>query len=229
MPVKETMLDILHLHIMEPTTVFTNLIMGGLCFVFFNRLKKEPVHYKLGSNWKFFFLFMGIASIIGALTHGLKSYFGQDDYYFVWLLMNLAGIPCSYFLLQANIELSKLNQELKKKLKLTSIVLTAILTILVIMLNNFLLVKLNAGFVIGLTLFNHFKTYRSGFIGSGFILLGFTISTSSLLVHGLKISYSEWFNYKDISHVIMSISLYIIFLGVMEKMKLAGLETEKAR
>jgi hypothetical protein len=173
---------------------------------------------------------MGIASIIGALTHGLRSYFSNEDYYFIWLIMNLAGIPCSYFLLQANIELSKLNPELKSTLSKLSILLTSILTVMVIGLNNFILVKINAGLVIGLTLYNHFKTYRKGRQGSGFILFGFAISTSSLVVHGLQISYSDWFNYKDISHIIMSISLYVIFLGVMLKMRVEEeIELKKAQ
>lgn len=216
---KETGIDLLHIHLMEPTTVITNLITGGLCLYFFKKLTQQPVQFTLGSNWKFFFLYMGISSIIGAFTHGLKSYFGNDNYYYLWLFMNLSGIPCSYFLLQANIELSKLSDSLKQLLKKLSIVLTATLTLLVIGLNDFLFIKINAGFVILLTLYNHLKRYNEGHQGNGFIFVGFFVSTLSIVVHTMKLSYSDWFNFKDISHVIMSISLYIIFLGVMLKMK----------
>lgn len=216
---KETGIDLLHIHLMEPTTVITNLITGGLCLYFFKKLTQQPVQFTLGSNWKFFFLYMGISSIIGAFTHGLKSYFGNDNYYYLWLFMNLSGIPCSYFLLQANIELSKLSDSLKQLLKKLSIVLTATLTLLVIGLNDFLFIKINAGFVILLTLYNHLKRYNEGHQGNGFIFAGFLVSTLSILVHTMKLSYSDWFNFKDISHVIMSISLYIIFIGVMLKMK----------
>jgi len=225
---KETGIDLLQIHLMEPTTVITNLITGGLCLYFFKKLTQQPVQFSLGSNWKFFFFYMGIASIIGAFTHGFKSYFGNDDYYYIWLFMNLSGIPCSYFLLQANIELSKLTDNLKQILKKLSIVLTAALTLLVIGLNDFLLIKINAGFVILLTLYNHLKRYNEGHQGSGFILAGFLLSTLSIVVHTTQFSLSDWFNFKDISHVIMSISLYIIFLGVMLKMKVHELSIKKA-
>ena len=49
---------------------------------------------------------------------------------------------------------------------------------------------------------------------ANWIALGITISFLTAVVFTLKISVSDWFNFKDIAHVIMMISVCLIFYGV---------------
>jgi hypothetical protein len=81
--------------------------------------------------------------------------------------------------------------------------------------NNFVMIKVNAGIILVFSLITHLKIYNlTKEKGSRLIVLGILISFLSIIVHSLKLSFSDWFNYKDIAHVIIVISLYVIFTGV---------------
>jgi hypothetical protein len=77
------------------------------------------------------------------------------------------------------------------------------------------MIKINAGIVLIYSFIIHFIKYNKlNERGSGFVVFGIGVSFISIITHTLKISINEWFNYKDISHVIISISLLIIYKGV---------------
>lgn len=48
------------------------------------------------------------------------------------------------------------------------------------------------------------------------IAYGILISFAPALIHGFKISFHTFFNYNDIAHIFIMLSLYIIFSGVNE-------------
>jgi hypothetical protein len=64
----------------------------------------------------------------------------------------------------------------------------------------------------------HLITYFRKQPGSGVIAGGILVSFLSILTHSIRLSFSEWFNYKDVSHVIMIISIIFIFVGAKLKM-----------
>jgi len=129
---------------------------------------------------------------------------------------NRVGI--AYFLLRSNLEFANPEKPKKQLLQLLILSVTIIFLFITIVSNNFLSVKINGGIAVIISLITHFQTYREGLPGSGYISFGFAFSLLSIIVHSTQFSISEWFNYKDISHVIMNISLYFIFLGVTRKL-----------
>lgn len=229
MQVHETNFLLLGLRIDEPITVLTNIFLSVFTFSFYYRVT-QTAHKddKLSLYWAYFFLFLGIANTIAAFTHGFKSYFEQDDYYYIWMFMNMAGIPSSYYLLLTNLEISEFSDKKRVWYYRASQIMTLALVITMFFLNNIGLVKLNAGIVILITLLVHFQTFRKGNPGSKLIFGGFAFSMLTILVHNLKLSLHDYFNYKDISHVIMNIGLYIIFLGVMQLSQSRLVPKEKA-
>jgi hypothetical protein len=217
MPIQETNLLLSGIRIDEPVTVLTNLILSVFSFYFYIHLGKlKNIGTNLSRYWRLFFLFIAIANTIAAFAHGFKSYFNSHDYYYVWMFMNMAGIPASYFLLLTNLESAQISQKTKNNLQYFAAVLTLSLVIFMYLINDISLVKVNAGLVILITLFAHLITYRKGIAGSKLILRGFIISILTLFVHTMRLSLHDYFNYKDLSHVIMNIGLYVIFLGVVE-------------
>jgi hypothetical protein len=217
MPIQETNLLISGIRIDEPVTVLTNLILSVFSFYFYARLGKLKNNgTNLSRYWRLFFLFIAIANTIAAFAHGFKSYFTQHDYYYIWMFMNMAGIPASYYLLLTNLESAAITQKTKNYLQYLAAALTLSLVIFIYLINDISLVKVNAGLVIFITLFAHLIFYRKGIPGSKLILRGFIISILTLFVHTLRLSLHDYFNYKDLSHVIMNIGLYVIFLGVVE-------------
>ncbi len=214
---KETFIDIFEFHLLEPVTVLTDILLSIFCIYFYNKLNFPGNKATLGKYWRFFFLFMGISTFIAAIAHGCKAYFSNQVFYFIWMAMNISSIPSAYYLLKATIELSEFTDQLKRRLTTISLAAMLLLTVLTVYINNFALIKVNAGIVILLALVRHYHTYKKGYQGSGYIVFGFAFSLSSIVVHTTQYSLHEWFNFKDISHVIMNISLYIIFTGVLMK------------
>lgn len=211
--------------LLEPVTVFTNIIISFFCLYFYFKLNVNSSNLKFEKYWRLFFLYFSFSSMIGAVAHGFKGYFNESVFNLVWLSMNLSSILITHYLLLSNLEIVSTSDKNKGILK-TAIGFISILFVGIIFLtNNFLSVKINAFISILFTIYVHIVIYRKGESGSGFILFGFTFSLLSVLVHSIKFSISSWFNYKDISHVIMNISLYIIFIGVSQRLSSNQLET----
>ena len=222
---KETFIDILGLHILEPVTVLTDVLLSIFCIYFYNKLNFQGNKPLLGKYWRLFFLFIGLATFIGAISHGLKSYFSLEIHSLSRMIMCISSIPASYYLLKATIELSDKN---KTKYSKISLIAMCVLTIFTMLINNFILIVINAVVVISITLIIHYRTYKKGYIGSGYIVAGFAFSLSSVIVHLGKLSINDWVTFRDISHIIMNIGLYIIFTGVLLKTKTLQAEQQKA-
>lgn len=81
--------------------------------------------------------------------------------------------------------------------------------------NNFLIVKIHAGIVLLYSFIVHLLVYkRTKEEGSKLVAIGISITFIPIIIHSLKFSIHEWFNYKDISHVIIFIALLVIYKGV---------------
>ncbi|MDP2386334.1 MAG: hypothetical protein Q8M29_08175 [Bacteroidota bacterium] len=227
--VKETWYDIAGIHIQEPVTVLTNmLIVATSVFLYYKVGVKNTEKSLLVKYWRLFFFFFGLNALIGSVAHGFKSYFSPDIFYYVWLCMNLASVPITYYLLRANIELSKFTTRNKKISEIIVLCLSIVFAVLTAITNNFAIVKINALIAILITIVSHYRAYRDRRPGSGYITFGFTFSILALVVHGAKLSLSDWFNFKDISHVIMNITLCIIYAGVLLELRfLEEAQTEK--
>jgi hypothetical protein len=108
-----------------------------------------------------------------------------------------------------------------QKLNFTKwLVLTWISALLIITLmqNNFVLIKIHAGIVLVYSLIVHLLKYKDA--GSPIIAGGIIVSFLPIAIHSLRLSLGEWFNYKDIAHLMIMASLIMIGMGVKKKLKL---------
>ncbi len=225
---KETWYDIAGIHIQEPVTVVTNMLIVGTCaFLYYKVGRKNTEKSLLVKYWRLFFFFFGLNALIGSVAHGFKSYFSPDTFYYVWLCMNLASVPITYYLLRANIELSKFTPKNKRICEIIVLCLSLIFAVLTAITNTFAMVKINALIAILVTIVSHYRAYKYRRPGSGYITFGFTFSILALVVHGAKLSFGDWFNFKDISHVMMNITLCIIYAGVLLELRVSeGIDAE---
>ena len=193
----------LGIKILEPTTAATDLLLSFFCVYFYYKLKLPTKSEPLLKFWRLFFLIFGITTFIGTMAHGLKFYMSEKLFWNVWMAMNLSSVLSSYFLLLATIEMvRKDNTVLLKKLKVLARIVTLTITIVTIVLNDFSMIKIYAGVVVILALYRNFTTFRQGIKGSGQIAFGFAFSILSILVHTTGFSLHEYFNFKDLSHII---------------------------
>lgn len=211
--------------ILEPVTAATDLLLSAFCFYFYFKLKLPTKSEHLLKFWRLFFFILGITTFIGTVAHGLRFYMNEMTFRSVWMIMNLSSIGSSFFLLLATIEkVRKEDLVLLRKLHIVAFISTLIVTSITLTFNDFSLIRTYAGAVILMALYWHYATFRQGIPGSGQIAFGLGLSMLSVLVHVLKFSISDYFNFKDLGHVIILISLSFIFMGAMNKTRIATAE-----
>ena len=210
--------------IFEPVTILTNAFITIFCFYSFFKIKK--IKNSLAKDWATFFLLIGLSSSVGSIAHGAHYQLGMPFANIVIFLMNAISLIAIYFCFKATYTYLSLNKlRPKKYVNYFVIVWIIILLILTFINNNFLLIKIHAGIVLTFSIIIHFLGYLKKHLGSGWVAFGILISFASIAVHSLKLSISDWFNYKDISHLIMLTATIYMVKGVLLKLKTLHLKT----
>lgn len=199
---------------MEPITVLTDLILTIICLYFFFRLSNKKLKVET-RFWKYFFLWISLSTLLGAIAHGLFYYIEGNIHLAVWLLMQVFSGLAVYFAENSTIRyfFSQPRQNALLKIVTTKLLIMLLATFY---FQNYSVVIINTA--IGFLTILYFKTrhFLNGNSASGFIAGGIILAIFTAVVHGLKWSLSDWFNHNDISHVIMMFSLWSIFLGVVK-------------
>jgi hypothetical protein len=197
----------------EPVTFATNTVMMLFCVLVFVNLSKYKL--ALARQWAWFFLLIGISSQCGAVAHGVQYQLGDAFIRTVVFLVNALSLIAIYFCFKAaNTYYFMAKPNSGKLVTYLVIFYIAVLLAVTFIQNNFLLIKIHAGVVLLYSFIIHLIAMSRKQAGSANIAAGIFISFLSILVHSIKLSFHEWFNYKDISHVIMIISLAVIYSGV---------------
>lgn len=198
--------------IFEPMVLLTNLIFCIFCSIFYSRLNKFKHCYS--QQMARFILALGISSIFGATGHAVQKQSGDLFFEVVLFLMNSTSILGIYFCFRAAYTYSHLNKQMSKKYKYFLILWIIVLLIACGVNGNFLLIKIHAGTALLYSLIVHYLVYRKNQDkGSERVVLGILLSFVPIIVHSIKFSLGEWFNYKDIAHTIMIVSLGVIYIG----------------
>jgi hypothetical protein len=221
-----TSVEIFGLFIEEPVTSFTDVISGMVGLVAFYRLQRLGLQDKAHILFKYYFLFMGLATVSGGvLGHAFQYIVGFNAKAIGWTLSAI-GLFClensalSYY--QRINNGSTLN-------KLRLLILLQLMTYLIFVINPdtrvFELVQINSVIgmiVISLPLFLYFYKKRNS-VGSKRVVLGMFATFIPGLVYNNQITLHPYFNYQDISHLLMAGCIYLLYRGA----KQIGLENEK--
>ena len=85
----------------------------------------------------------------------------------------------------------------------------------VVIFQSFEAVRVNSAFaLVGIVL--PIQIYGYKFLGmrrNGIIALGILSNVAPALIHAGRFSYNRWFNFNDLSHIVMIGCFYIIYLG----------------
>ncbi len=162
-----------------------------------------------------FLLLVGISSCFGSVAHAVHYQAGEVFFNVIFYIMNALSLISVYFCFNAPYTYYNINKASKNKV-IPIIVMAWIGAVLVYTLiqNNFLIVKIHAGIVLLYSFITHLMIYsKTKEKGSGVVVLGIGISFLSIIVHSLKFSIHEWFNYKDLAHVIIAVTIFYIYKG----------------
>ncbi|PBQ33578.1 hypothetical protein CNR22_17955 [Sphingobacteriaceae bacterium] len=198
--------------IFEPMVLVTNTIFFILCVLYFARLNKLPHLYAKQMAW--FMLMLGTSSVFGAVGHAVHMQMGDIFFNVIVFFMNAFSLLSIYFCFRAAYTYFNLQRLPKKKYIYVAMAYVLILLVVSAIVRDFTIIKVHAGIVLVYSLIVHYLVYRrSQEKGSQLVVLGILLSFLPIIVHSLHFSIDEWFNYKDIAHTIMIISLIVIYKG----------------
>ena len=210
-------IDVFGIRLDEPVTTATDLIVSAVCLYAFYKLNSIPIKNKVHWNLKYYFLSMGLATLIGGVSgHGFLYLFS-----FAWKLPGWLTSMFSIALLErASIMYAKplINPKVgnffawMNLIELTTFVIVTFTTL------NFFFVEVHSayGLLIIVTSFN-FVVYRNRKSeASKLFLIAVGVSAFSALIFMNELGISKWFNHFDISHILMSISAFIFYKGSLK-------------
>lgn len=197
----------------EPVTVFTDLIIGILCFIFYKKLNSNNHSIK---NWRLFFLFMGLSSLIGGASHAFFAIHEGWQYKTLWLGMQVLNGIGVFFAQQATLTSILKKAKSHNFWKYAYIIQFCVFIIVLFIVQKFFVTVIEN--VLGLLpiIIIHFEAYRKE---AYYKWIGYGISISFIAgtVHATKSSIHAYMNYNDIAHIIIMISLSVIFWGLKKK------------
>lgn len=203
-------IDILGIHITEPFTWLTNWLVAAFVFGYGHFLFHDKQADNTQKFWSIFFVFIGLASLTGGTAHGFITYVGRNFHYAAWILTGVAVFAAE----MATLQLLE-NERMKSFLRFFVYAQLLIMSSTVIYLHNFNSVRINSalglmGIIVPISVW-HYKKYKDK--RSILIILGIFSNLLPGFIHAFKISYNQWFNFNDISHILMIGCFYILYRG----------------
>jgi hypothetical protein len=201
----------------EPTTTFTDLLLTVFCFWCFKTISGFKNRTESVERWSMFFLLIGISTFFGSIAHSISRDVTAVPYKMIWVIMQLASGMSVYYAQRSVISAEIKEQKAKHFLERLSNIQVFVFSICVVVFMDFKVVSINAAFGLLQLIVLTFPRKLNSWNYNTMVTFGLIISFTSIYVNRHKFSFSYWFNYNDIAHLIMLCSLYFIFCGVREK------------
>lgn len=210
-----TYIKILGFPVYEPMVLLTNLIFFIVSWYFFRRLRRFDNSY--ARYMSLFIFLLGLSAFFGAIGHGIHYQLGHGFFSIVLFLMNALSLLSIYYCFLAPFSYVRgIDERSKRYLQMVRFWVLVLLALCIVS-GDFLLIKINAGIVLLYSLITHHRAHKTKpESGNRLVVFGIIVSFVPIIIHSLKISLHEWFNYKDLAHVFMILSLVIIFLGAIK-------------
>jgi hypothetical protein len=209
----ETTLRIGEFVVYEPMTAFTDYIITVIAFIFFLRLSSDDPVIK---SWRLFFLFISLSTLFGGTSHALFQVHEGWAYKSFWLPMQFLNGFAVYFAQKGTL-LSVLKDSKHYNAWRSSYLIQLIVYFIVLIIVQKYIVTIidNAVGLIPIMILHLTAKVKEEYYR--YIAYGIAISFITAIVHGLKFSLHPHFNYNDIAHVFIIMSLTVIFLGLKKR------------
>jgi hypothetical protein len=205
----DTTISISGVSIHEPMTVFTDLLIAAFAIAFYFQLKnKEDA---ITRDWSYFFLFLGLSTFFGACSHAFFAVHEGWRYKSFWLPMQIINGFGIYFAQQATFRTALENSTNRTKWKWSYMIQLAAFIIALLWIQKYIVTIIENAIGLIPVMILHYQHKRSF---SRMIANGIAISFITAFVNLGKLSLHAYFNYNDIAHVFILISLYVIYKGV---------------
>lgn len=203
-------IEIFGILINEPGTLVSDIIMGFASLFFYFKLIAKARN-KQQKFLSYFFLFLSISSIIAAFAHGFFYIFGKFFHILSW---SCAGLAIFYILSGSSSMIN--NSNLKRIYKIFNMSHLILLMLILIIYPKFDIVKVSFAFsLIGILIPLYLvDTVKNSCSTNLYIFLAIAIACVPALFHTVEFEFGLIFNMNDLSHFILIICFYFIYLGL---------------
>ncbi len=206
-----TEVEIAGLVLRDPVTAITNVMIFALSLFCYLKLNKRDMDYP-HKNWNYFFLLIGVSSLVGVVVHGFSYYTSPQVHFHIWWLMGIiqgAGFSIAQFGVGSNVFL-------KRKSIVGIVVIIQFLAFATSMYvtESYEIAKLHIGLSLVPIMIYYVFLGMKGLKAEIFVATGIGVSALTGVIHALKISFSQWFNYNDIAHVFILASITLMYKGI---------------
>lgn len=199
----------------EPVTSLTALLISGVCLFAFIRLGKlqQPGNRTL-MYLRYYFLVMALATANGGIIgHAFLSYLS-----FGWKLIGWVISMFSIMLIErASIEYASrlIPEKISKWLKWINVIELSVFVTITMTTLNFFFVEAHTAYGLLIVVASlHFYVYRKvKSPGSRLFLIAVAFAAVSALIFMNRLSISVWFNYNDISHILLTVAAWYFYKG----------------
>jgi hypothetical protein len=203
--------------ICEPTTAITDFMLSFFCLWCYKNIKKQSGKKEFKTLWANFFLFVACSTFFGGINHSVTCLADTTYHVVAWIGMQLFSCLALFFAQKAVFNSELKNENLKNRLNVFALIQLICFGIIGILMMSITAVSLNS--LIGLLqlLIICFPRNSEKIAYRSLVCGGFIISFLTIYISHNKISFAYWFNYNDIAHVIIFMSLLLIYKGILNQ------------
>ncbi|HNA57720.1 MAG TPA: hypothetical protein PK511_03440 [Chitinophagales bacterium] len=198
----------------EPMTSLTDILLAVTSFVLVARIRNCLNESFFNNAWRMFFLCMGISTSIGTIAHAINGSSAQQLFNILWMAMTFASSTAVFYAVHATIRFMRSSGQWRKIFMAINVIALIVFLLYTAAFNNFEIFKIHAAVGVVIIFLTHTIAWLRNHHGSGWVAVGMGLSILTVVIHSMQLSISKWFNYKDISHVIMLVSLICIYNGI---------------
>lgn len=204
------------LRVDEPITCLTDWLITGVCMYAFWQLRRPRYAHRaiLQQLLTCHFLFMAAATFLsGLLGHAFLYILGETWRLLGWGCSLIGvGLLAQSALLYTTPPFSRRTYQWLSALNLVAFILAAAA---LVMTRNFLIVVIYTGLGLlgGVTSLHAWAFLRTRHPGSGWMLIGVMVTAIAAVAFLRHWYISPWFTHDDLSHCLIAISTFCMYLG----------------
>jgi hypothetical protein len=209
-------IEVFSIRIDEPITTVTDLLLAGICFFAFYRIRLLESSVKIKWYFKYYFLCLGLGALFGGLF-GHAFMYGLSP---TWKLVSWLFVLASVALISHAMVLMArplMRPSVSRFVGLSNLGIMFLALIYTVSTIAFTVVQFYIIFamVVVVGSMSYLIYRRTGSRGVVLLMMAVAVGLLSSLVFSYKWGLSPWFNHNDISHVILTLSAFGIYKGAV--------------
>ncbi len=207
-------IEILNIRIDEPITTATDLLLAAICFYAFFQIRKLKYTDKVKKYFKYYFLILGLGAATGGLFGHAFLYRLSEGWKLVSWVLTIGSVA---LIANALMEIARpfVKPRISRLLSMFNVLIFVLALFFTLWSMAFAPVKyyMIFGMVVmvgSLCYFVYRKTKSRGVL---LLMSAVGIGVLSAIIFSFEWGVSPWFNHNDISHLILSLSVFSFYKG----------------